>query len=280
MKTTRIINFPTTTLFKYNFRIAFTLSVIVGITVVFVAITGIIYKDFFYPYSTLVYTFIPNDIANLVLGLPLLIVTIFVAQKGKLIGYLCWPGALFYLLYTYIPYLLSIPFNVFFLPYLLIITLSSCTLIYLIAGMNSDLIQQKLNGKVPVRLSGGVLLVLAVLIIFRQVALIVAAHIKQTPVDTQEIAIWISDLAIACPALITVGISLWRRNLLGYTTGAALLLSYGMLVLSLIIVMIFQARYTLSAVNSSDIAMLVIMAGICLWPFSLFIKAALAKSEK
>lgn len=279
MKTPRVINFPVSPLFRYNFRTVSVLSMLIVIAVLFVTSAGILYKDLFYPTNALADAFIPNDFANLSLGLPLLIFSIVLAQRVKLIGFLCLPGALFYMLYSYIPYLLSVPFSILFLPYIFIITLSASLIIYLVAGMNGAMIKEKLEGRVPVRLSGGILLGLAVLVIIRQVTLIIAVHIKQSPTDSQEIAVWITDLVIACPALIVVGLSLWKKNSLGYITGAALLLSYGILVLSLLIVMIYQACFTFSPVDSSGIAMLVIMACICLLPFFSFIKAAFIKSE-
>lgn len=279
MKIPRIINLPTQTLFRYNFRTAFLLSLIIAITTIFVALAGLVYKDLFYPTNILLRTFVPNDVANLVLGLPLLVLSLFFAQRGKLIGYLCLPGALFYLLYAYIPYLLAVPFSILFLPYLLIVSLSSCTIIYLIAGMNVEIVKQKLEGKAPARLSGGILFGFAILIIIRQVALITAALIKQSPVEMIEISVWISDLAVACPALMAVSLSLWKGKSLGYLAGAGFLLSYGILVVGLIIVIISQAHYTQSSVNISDIAVLVIMAAICFWPFTFFAKAALSKTK-
>lgn len=273
MKTPRVINFPVSTLFRYNFRTVFILSILIVITVLFVTSAGILYKDLFYPTNALADTFIPNDFANLLLGLPLLIFSIILAQQVKLIGFLCLPGALFYLLYSYIPYLLAVPFSILFLPYILIITLSASLIIYLVAGMNGVMIKEKLEGRIPVRLSGGILLGLGVLIIIRQVTLIIVAHIKQSPVNSQEIAVWIGDLAVACPALITVGIALWRKNQFGFITGASVFLSYGILVLNLIIVIFYQAGSDIVSVNYSDIAVLLIMAGFCLWPFAFFIKA-------
>lgn len=279
MKTPRIIKLPTQTLFRYNFHTVFLLSFFIAITTIFVAITGLLFKDIFYPTNILLRTFVPNDIATLVLGLPLLIISLFFARRGKLIAYLCLPGALFYLLYTYIPYLLAVPFSSLFLLYLLIVALSSCTIIYLIAGMNGEIVKQKLEVKAPARLSGGILFGLAILIIIRQVALILAALLKQSQVEMIEISVWIGDLAVACPALMAVSLSLWKRKSLGYVAGTGLLLSYGTLVVSLIVVKIFQAHYTQSSVNISDIAVLVIMAAICFWPFTFFAKAALSNTK-
>jgi hypothetical protein len=146
--------------------------------------------------------------------------------------------------------------------------------------MNGEIVKQKLEGKTPTRLSGGILFGLAILIIIRQVAFIMAALIKQSAIEMIEISVWICDLAVACPALMAVGLSLWKGKSLGFLAGAGFLLSYGVLVVSRIIIVISQAHYTQSSVNISDIAVLFIIAAICFWPFTLFAKAALSNTKE
>ena len=57
-----------------------------------------------------------QDIFNLAVGLPLLLGSMWLARRGTLIGLLLWPGALFYVLYWYVLYLVGAPFRLLFLP--------------------------------------------------------------------------------------------------------------------------------------------------------------------
>src|SRR5664280_1887235 len=54
--------------------------------------------------GVLVPGFLVQDLFNLVVGLPILVGTLWLARRGSLIGLLLWPGALFYLAYTYVHY--------------------------------------------------------------------------------------------------------------------------------------------------------------------------------
>lgn len=181
-----------------------------------VAVVGLLYPNIIYPSDKLFQSFVPPDVVILVIGLPILLVSMWFARRGKLIGLLCWPGALFYVLYIYVPYVLGVPFSVLFLPYLVLLTLSTCTMIGIVASIDGEAVHQWLNGIVPARTSGGILAGLAILIIVRQIALIVTALTSQALVDTQELALWIDDFAVACPALLLIGgFLLWRRKTLG-----------------------------------------------------------------
>ena len=117
-------NISTAGYLKYNLKIWYLLSLIIALFVALVSIIGLLYKDSIYLSEDLLQTFIPNDIINLIIGLPFLLISLWLTKKGKIIGLLCWPGALFYILYIYLPYILSVPFNVLFLPYLIIFSLS------------------------------------------------------------------------------------------------------------------------------------------------------------
>ena len=238
------------------------------------SVVGLLYQNTIYPSDKILQSFFPNDVVNLVIGLPILLGSMWLARRGKLIGLLCWPGALFYVLYIYVLYVLGVPFSVLFLPYLVLLTLCMCTMIGIIASIDGEAVQQRLTGVVLARTSGGILAGLAILIIVRQIALIVMALTSKAIVDTQELALWIDDFTVACPALLVGGFLLWRRKTLGYVVGAGLLLTYGALSVGLIPVMVFQARFTDSPIDVVGIVVLLVMAAICFTPFAFFVRGA------
>jgi len=143
---------------------AYTASLLVAFIMIITAGTSILYRSVIYPTEKLMVSFVSTDAVNLVLGLPILLITMWLSHRGKLIGLLCWPGALFYVLYTYTTYLFGMPFNVLFLPYLLLVILSTYTIISIVSGIDGKAVQKRLQGYVPVRTSGGILMGIAVLI--------------------------------------------------------------------------------------------------------------------
>jgi hypothetical protein len=238
------------------------------------SVVGLLYQTVIYPTDELILSFAPNDALNLVVGLPILLGSMWLARRGKLIGLLCWPGALFYVLYVYVPYVIGVPFNVLFLPYLVLVALSAYTLIGLVASIAGEAVRQRLTGVVLARTSGGILAGLAILIIVRQIAVIVTALTSQTPVDTLELPSRIADFAVAVPALLVSGILLWRRKAIGYVASAGLLLGYGVLALGLIPFMVLQARYTASPIDVAGIVVVLVMAALCFIPFAFFVRGA------
>lgn len=255
---------------------AYALSLIVALIMTFASVIGLLYQTVIYPTDELLLSFVPNDGFNLVVGLPILLGSMWLAGRGVLIGLLSWPGALFYVLYMYVSYVIGVPFNVLFLPYLVLIALSAYTLIGIVASIDGEPVRQRLTGFVPVRASAGILVSLATLIIIRQTALIVTALTGQMPVDTLELPSWTADFTVAIPMLLIVGFQLWRREALGYVAGAGLLLGYGVLALSLIPFFALQARYTAAPIDAPGIVAVLVMAALCFIPFAFFVRGAVS----
>ncbi len=257
-----------------DLTLAYVLSLIVALIMTVASVVGLLYQTAIYPTDELLLSFVPSDAFNLVVGLPILLGSMLLARRGKLIGLLCWPGALFYVLYIYVPYVIGVPFNVLFLPYLVLVTLSAYTLLGLVASIDGEVVRQRLTGFVPARISGGILVGLAILIIVRQVAVIVTALAGRTSVDAVELSSWIADFVVAVPVLLVGGILLWRRDPLGYVAGAGLLLGYGVLALSVIPFLVLQARSTASPIDVSGVVAVLVMAALCFVPFAFFVRGA------
>ena len=251
--------------------LAYALSLLIALLIVIASFVGLLYQTTLYPTEELRDWLVANDAFNLVVGLPLLLVPMWLARRGKLIGLLCWPGALFYVLYVYLAYVIAVPFGVLFLPHLFLATISAYSLIALVASIDGEAVRQRLVGTLPARTTGGILLALAVLIILRQLALIVTALVSRSSPSPAELAQWVDDFAVACPALIVVGAEVWRHKALGYVGGAGLLLAYVALALSLLPTMLIT-----SPVDVGGIIVVAIMAALCAAPFAFFVRGSVS----
>ena len=158
---------------KYDLRILYTLSLVIALMVIITSVIGVLYQEKIYPTENLLHTFVPNDTLNLLAGLPFLLISIWLTWRGKLIGLLCWPGAIFYMIYVYFPYIICVPFNILFLPYLILFSLSIYTLIGIIVSIDGTDVSNQVSDTVPAKISGGILIGLGVLIILRQTGLII-----------------------------------------------------------------------------------------------------------
>jgi len=238
---------------RCNPILAYAISLVIAALMTIASVAGLLYQTIIYPADELLQSFVPNDVVNLFIGLPILLGSMFLARRGKLIGLLFWPGALFYVFYTYLVYVFSMPLNVAFLLHLTLVTLSAYTMIGLVASIDGKAIQRQLAGAVPERASGGVLAGLGILFFMQVIGVMVNALISQAPVAAAELALHVSDFMIA-PAWVIGGVLLWRREALGYVTGLGLLFQASMLFIGLIFVLILRPFITAAQFVLSDSA--------------------------
>ena len=262
-----------------SLSLAFTISLIIALIMTVASAVGIIFRDIIYPSEKMVVSFVPNDILNLGLGLPILLGSLWLTRRGNLIGLLCWPGALFYVLHNYTTYLLGIPFNALFLLYLFLVTLSVYTIIGVITSIDKDEVRQRLAGAVPIRTAGGILAGIALLAVIYQIVNIITALINQRQVDSFELAQWIDDILVAAPPLIIAGFLMLRRKALGYVSGMGLLLLGSMLFIGLVPIMVIQPLLKDSPIDVIGIIIILVSGMICFIPLALFFRGA-AKCKK
>jgi hypothetical protein len=274
LKDTGITNSQSTSLpVTRNLTLVYAFSLVIAVIMAVVAAAGLLFPGTVYPTDEVIMSFAPVDAFHLVVGLPVLLGSLWLARRGKLIGLLCWPGALLYLLYSYITNLVGVPFGILFLPYLLLVTLSAYTTIGLVASIDSEAVRQRLNGNVPARVAGGILFGLTILFIILNVSAVITALTSQPPGEPEHpVYVLIADFTVVIPTCLVGGLLLWRRQALGHVGGAGLLLMYSLLFAGLIPVMVFPTFYDASPMPVVDIVMIFIWCIMCFILFVLFVR--------
>jgi hypothetical protein len=213
------------------------------------------------------------DAFNLVAGLPALLGSMWLARRGKLLGLLCWPGALFYVLYRYLASVIGVPFGVMFLPYLSLVTLSAYTLIGLVVSIDGEAVRRRLTGTVPVRIAGAFLVGATLLFIALDMGAVVTALTSQPPSEPEHpVYVLITDFTTLIPSCLIGGFLLWQRAPLGYVAGTGLLLVYGMLLIGPVPVLVIEALGNGLPIPVADVVFLLVIALIGLIPFGLFVR--------
>lgn len=261
-----------------NLTLIYALSFIIAILMAAASIAGILYRTFIYPTDDLLRSFVPNDAVNIFIGLPILLGSMWLVWRGKLLGLLLWQGALFFVLYNYLIYIFAMPLNVAFLIHLALVTMSVFTLIGLVASIDGKVVKKRLTGAVPERLAGGILAGLGLLFFLRVIIVIVNVLTRQAPIAEIELALHISDFLIS-PAWVIGGVLLWRRREFGYVTGLGLLFQASMLFIGLIIFLLLQPFLTTAPFVLTDVVVIFIMGLICFIPFALFVRGVESKRD-
>lgn len=257
---------------KSDLRPVFAGTTVLIILFAALSMAGIVFHQELYADEHLRSAFLTNDWVNLIFGFPVLVWSFILTYRKNLLGFLCYPGALFYCTYIYATYMLGMPFSVMFIPYLLVVGLSLYTLIGLLVCMDISEIHNRLEGHVPVRGAGFILLFIAVLLFVYQIYAISSALLRPESPGQLEIAQWIVDLLFAAPPVMIVGMLMIRRKAMGYALGTGILFLLSVLFISLLPFMIIQSVFTYAALNFLDILVVAISSLICLIPFGLFVK--------
>jgi hypothetical protein len=87
---------------KRKLTLAYILSPVIALVMTVVSVVGLLYHTSLYP-DEMRLAFTGQDAINLVFGVPLLLVSLWLARRGKLIGLLFLPGALFSVSCTSLP---------------------------------------------------------------------------------------------------------------------------------------------------------------------------------
>jgi len=219
--------------------------------------------------------FLAQDIINLMLGLPILLGSLWLARRGALIGLLLWPGALFSELYTYALYAIGAPFSALFLPYVALMALSAYTMIGLVASIDGAQVRQRLTDAVPARVVGGILVGLAGLTLAQDAGgALVTALAGGAPSNPLAQHVWIVDLALEVPAMLIGGVLLWRRATLGYVVGAGLLFQFGLMPTGMAAISALQPVLTGSPIDVGAIVGLLIFSAVCFATLTFFVRGA------
>lgn len=254
-----------------DLTLAYPLSVGVALIMAVASVAGLLDPTGIYPDAARLESFVPNDAVNVVVGLPILLGSMWLARRGSLLGLLFWPGALFYVVYTYIVYVFAMPVNVMFLLYLALIVVSAYTISRLVASIDRHVVQQRLAGAVPHRLAGGVLAVLGVAFFLRVIGIVVGSVSSQTPIAADEFALHIGDLLLS-PAWVVAGMLLWRRQALGYVVGPGVLFQASTLFVGLILVMLLQPVLIAAPLDLAGVVAVALMGLVCFVPFALLVR--------
>jgi hypothetical protein len=260
-----------------NLTLAYAFSLAAALLMVVASVAGLLYPARLYPTEELRQSFVFNDVVNLFIGLPILLGSMWLARRGRLIGLLFWPGALFYVLYNAVVYAFGLPLNVAFLLSLLLLTLSAYTMIGLVASIDGKAVRQRLSGAVPERIAAGALAGLGALFFLRVIGVLVQALVSKTPMAEAERALHVADLVIA-PALVVGGVLLWRREPLGYVAGMGLLFQTSMLFIGLIALLLLQPLLTAAPFLPVDTIVVFAMGLVCFVPFALFLRGVASQA--
>ena len=224
---------------------------------------------------------IGQDLVNLFIVVPILLVAAFFAYRKNKLGLLVWSGAIFYLAYSYTIYSFGLHFNNFFLAYCAILGLSFYSILYFMISSLKEDVSKWFSTNVSTKSTGIFLIVIAILFYFIWLSEIIPAiHINATPKSVTESGLLINpvhvlDIAICLPALIITGIALIKKKNIGLLLAPTLMIFCIFMAIA-IAVMVFVMK---AKGLETDLS-LTIVFGVLTFVSSLFLLLYVRKLKK
>jgi hypothetical protein len=161
-----------------------------------------------------------NDIIALFVGLPLLVVSTWLAFRGSVRGRLLLTGTLGFFLYTYLSMSMLTAYNVLFLVYVALFTLSLYAFILCMLSFDLTDLPRHFSEKLPRGWIAGVLFAVGGFLCLAWIGRVVPELLHpETPAaleNTTTRVIQALDLALIVPLAVLAGILLLRRSAWGY----------------------------------------------------------------
>jgi hypothetical protein len=173
---------------------------------------------------------IGQDIVNMFIVVPILLISAFFAWQKSKLGLLIWSGAVSYLAYSYTIYCFGMHFNNLFLAYCAILGLSFYSLAYFVITSLKEIVSDWFSNKISTKSTGIFLIVIAILFYFIWLSEIIPAILINTiPKSIIESGLLINpvhvlDIAICLPAFIITGIALIKKKNIGFLLAPTMLI--------------------------------------------------------
>jgi hypothetical protein len=167
-----------------------------------------------------------NDLITLIVGLPLLAVSAWMAFRGSLRGRLLLTGTLGFILYTYLSMCTLTSFNALFIVYIALFTLSMYAFILSMMSFDLNDLPNHFSEKLPRGWIAGLMFVIAGFFALAWLGRIITPLLQGTvPAleNTTTMVIQFMDLGLIAPAAALGGILLLRRSAWGYLLASVML---------------------------------------------------------
>lgn len=171
---------------------------------------------------------VSQDIVTLILGIPLLLISLYFARKGSLKGKLMLTGTVGYFLYSYMSYTFLAMYNPMFLIYVLLMSSSFFAFTLLMVSYDMEKLKEAFSIKLPVRFIGGFQIFFGFALFMLWIGKIVPPLINNTaPIGLEHyttLVIQGMDLGFIVPIAVLSGIMLIKKNAIGYLLSSVVIM--------------------------------------------------------
>ena len=186
-----------------------------------------------------------QDIINVVLVFPALLICLYLIKKRSIAGLLLWLGLLIYLAYSYVYYAFFMHFGSWFLVYTAILGISFYTLIGALVNLTKNEIKQIENNAFS-KWPAVYLLVNGFMFLVLWLMEIIPSLVKgDIPKSATDVGLWLNpvhvmDLAFILPGMVLTAVLLRKKNSTGFLLAVPFMvfaIVMGIAIISMIIIL-------------------------------------------
>lgn len=171
---------------------------------------------------------IAQDYVTIILGLPVLMIALYLYNKNNVRGKFLLSGMLGYFLYTYTTYTFLWTYNKLFLVYVALMSLSFFAFIILIQSIKINEIKLNFKEQLPNKFIGGFQIFIGIMVTLLWVGKIIPSlTMDEIPSGLDHyttLVIQALDLGIIVPSAIMSGILLIKKNNYGYLLSSIIII--------------------------------------------------------
>jgi hypothetical protein len=250
-------------------------SIPIGLLVIAAGIAGIFFRNT-YSQETASWAVqgVGQDLANLIVAVPTLIVSALLIHKGAKAALFIWLGTTIFLVYTFVLYCFALHFNSLFLVYCGVLSLSFYAIVSVLTPLDKSAVKDWFDEKRTNNFAVYYLVIISILFFMLWMKQIVPAlaagepprELKENGLLTNPVHVL--DLCFFLPGSVISAILLKKKNSLGYLFAPALTIFCAMMALTISLLVVVMK---LNAV-ASDVSIAVPIFVVALIGFLAFIR--------
>lgn len=223
-----------------------------------------------------------QDIVTVVLGIPLLVISLYLSHKGSLKGRLLLAGTLGYFLYTYVSYVFLWMYNPLFLIYVILMSVSFFSFTLIILSFDLKKLSFHFDKNLPVKFIGGFQIFFSIILAILWLGRIIPSLLNNTtPLGLEHyttLVIQAIDLGFIVPVAFLSGIMIIKRRALGYLLSSVIIMK-GITMGTAITAMIIGQALAGAKMSLVDVAMFPVINIIIIYCLVLILKNINEKEE-
>ncbi len=209
-------------------KVPYILSGIIAILMVIGSLGGLLIDTLYRDNAFVTAVWRGNDFVTLFVAAPLLVASLIIVKRGSQRALLVWFSMLWYTLYNYLYYLFGASFNVFFLLYVSLFTLSIFALIIGLSHLDVEAISHQFRTTTPVKWISGYMMFVAVglstVYLIQSLNFIVTGQLPEIIELTGHPTsiVFAIDFPFVVSFFILAAVWLWQRQPWGYVLSVIL----------------------------------------------------------